>query len=400
MTTQADVQKFEAGSADIRFDPYNLSTERKAASAVRFPSFDDNSAMDFVLGLRKWNSAERYGAVSMAQASDFIEKVGLQESSRDCGYEEAFDTMLQSPSFAMKVRLFRSLQMLMWNVTMRAFHDDSEKYLAMMAATDHVGPGKLELNPDLDLPDYTRHEIHGQPGGYVGDPFAGWAYHWALARGFYYQFRHEENFMAVAQNCPKPADGQVRRILDLGCGSGLTTTALKLRFPQAEVWGIDAGGPMVRYAHHRAVRQNIDVNFAQRLVEDNKFPDDYFDIVSSYILFHEVRNDAAVRAAREIARVLRPGGVYNHVDTTTEGMRDAGEVTSTARPFPVREESNSLLSKANAWQNHRHNCEPWALEYLGSNFPAMLQAAGLVVTIAPAVPYMSPLAHLSAVKPQ
>ena len=399
MTIQIERETADGSSVDIRFDPYAVTPDRRAASAVRFPSLDENSAMDFVLGIRKWNSAERYGDASTRQAREFVRRAKLDDTSPDLGYEEAFETMLQLPAFAMKVRLLRSLQMMMWDRTMRTFHNHAAKYLALMEATDAAGPGKLELDADLDLPDYTRHEIHGQPGGYVGDPFAGWAYHWALARGFYYQFRYDENFMAVAQNCPKPADGKVRRILDLGCGSGLTTTALKVRFPDAEVWGIDAGGPMVRYAHHRAVTLNIDVNFSQRLIEDNKFPDGYFDIVSSYILFHEVRNDAAVRAVGEIARVLRPGGVYNHVDTLTAGMHEAAAATSSSRPFPVREESRTLLSKANAWQNHRHNGEPWALEYLDSNFPTMLRAAGLVVTVAPAVPYLSPLAHLSAVKP-
>jgi ubiquinone/menaquinone biosynthesis C-methylase UbiE len=191
----------------------------------------------------------------------------------------------------------------------------------------------------------------------------------------------------------KPADGQVRRILDLGCGSGLTTTALKTRFPDAEVWGIDAGGPMVRYAHHRAARLGVHVHFAQRLIEDNRFPDEHFDIVSSYILFHEVSHDAAVKAVREIARVLRPGGIYNHVDTLSEGMVEQGPTS-----YPVREESATIVSKANAWQNHRHNIEPWALEYRNSNFPGMLREAGFDVTVAPETPYGSPLPQLSAVK--
>jgi ubiquinone/menaquinone biosynthesis C-methylase UbiE len=380
-------------TTDVRFNPYHVLPEQKAARAVRFPKLDQNSVMDFVVGFRKWNSAERYGAGATAQANEHLRSRGLTTGESDTGFEQSFRTMLGSPSFAMNVRLFRSLQGLMWDHAMRAFHEDAGKYLALMEATDNAGPGSLELNPDLDLPDYTRHEIHGQPGGYVGDPFAGWVYHCALARGFYYQFRHEENFMAVAQNCMKPADGRVRRILDLGCGSGLTTTAFKTRFPDAEVWGIDAGGPMVRYAHHRAVRLGVDVHFAQRLAEDSRFPDQHFDIVSSYILFHEVCHNAAVKAVQEIARVLRPGGIYNHVDTLSEGMVEQGPT-----PYPVRDESATIVSKANAWQNHRHNIEPWALEYRNSNFPELLREAGFDVTVAPETPYGSPLPQISAVK--
>jgi ubiquinone/menaquinone biosynthesis C-methylase UbiE len=257
----------------------------------------------------------------------------------------------------------------MWDRAFRAFHGEAEKYLALMEETDNAGPGSLELNPDMFLPDYTCHEIHAQPGGYVGDPFAGWVYHWALTQAYYQaENEYDQAHLAVAQGCPKPADGEVHRVLDMGCGSGLSTTAYKERFPDAEVWGIDVGGPMVRYAHHEAVKKNIDVHFAQRLAEDTKFPDNHFDIVSNFVMFHEVDAPAAKKIVSEIFRILRPGGVFNHADSQTEG--------NPKRPLP-----RTIPIKARLWENHRHNVETWALDYAHTDFPQLMRSAGFDVDL-------------------
>jgi SAM-dependent methyltransferase len=219
-------------------------------------------------------------------------------------YEEAFNTMLQDPQYQVRTRLSRSAQHLMWDRAHRVFKNDPEYYLSEMEKTDKSGPGKLELNPDMHIPEYTKYEIHTQPGGYVGDPFAGWLYHYALALGFFQgKSDHDEIFLAIAQNHPLPKDGKVLRVLDIGCGAGQSTTAIKERFPNAEVWGIDVGGPMVRYAHYRAAKMGLDVNFAQRLAEDTKFPDGYFDLVTDHIVFHEIPAKQAKQVVAEMHRV-------------------------------------------------------------------------------------------------
>ena len=56
---------------------------------------------------------------------------------------------------------------------------------------------------------------------------------------------------------------------------------------------------------------DLDINFAQRLAEDTKFPDNYFDIVVVHLLFHEVSAAAAKNIYPEIHRVLRKGGVWS-----------------------------------------------------------------------------------------
>jgi ubiquinone/menaquinone biosynthesis C-methylase UbiE len=225
----------------------------------------------------------------------------------------------------------------------------------------------------MPLPDYTRHEIHIQPGGYVGDEFAG-----AIALYGFKQFDrqfafndHQEHHLAMAQQMPQPNDGaEVRRILDLGCGTGGLATALKERFPEAEVWGIDVGGPMVRWAHYRAVNMDIPVHFAQRLGEDTRFDSDSFDVVGSYIMFHEVSAEAAKKIVAETYRILRPGGVFRPIDFVTRGN-------------PAYKPPVTVMAKAAQWSDHRYNNERWSLEYRNTDFPALLRSVGFEVAIGP-----------------
>ena len=365
----AGTQQAMAAAADVKIDPFNQTDAQKELHEARFATLDQESLMSFAEGFKRWNATDLAGRDGRRGTNAFLRSKNLPIGRTDLGYEECFNIMLENQSFAAKIRLNRSAQALMWDRAFRAFHGEAEKYLALMEETDNAGPGSLELNPDMDLPDYTCHEIHAQPGGYVGDPFAGWVYHWALTQAFY-QGRNEYDqvHLAIAQSCPKPADGEVHRILDMGCGSGLSTTAYKERFPDAEVWGIDVGGPMVRYAHHAAVKKNIDVHFAQRLAEDTKFPDNYFDIVSDYIMFHEVDAPAAREIVPEIFRVLRPGGVFNHTDGLTAGN-------------PNGSLPRTIVSQARAWENSRHNVEPWVLDYAHTDFPGLLRNTGFDVDL-------------------
>jgi ubiquinone/menaquinone biosynthesis C-methylase UbiE len=156
----------------------------------------------------------------------------------------------------------------------------------------------------------------------------------------------------------------------MGCGIGQMTVALKERFPDAEVWGVDVGGPMVRYGHLRAQRLGVGANFAQRLAEDTKFPDNYFDIVTSYIMHHELPAASTRSVIDEARRVTRPGGVYYPIDFNSGGVA-----------APPR-------AMFGLWWDHRWNNEVWSLEYHGMNFTDEIGARGfsLVKGAKPALP--------------
>ena len=52
----------------------------------------------------------------------------------------------------------------------------------------------------------------------------------------------------------------------------------------------------------------------QRLAENTGFPDDHFDIVTSYIIHHELPKDISKKVFDEAYRITRPGGYFYPID--------------------------------------------------------------------------------------
>lgn len=329
---------------------------------ARMATLDLESLQDFTLGFRLMHS-KAIKKASMEAFDRLLEREGIDPATPMSAQQVASLVELD-PAITITSRSWLANQQITWKTLRDHFHQYSDHYLSEMEAADRAGPGTLELSPRMVIPDYTRHEIHIQPGGYVGDPFAGHIYHYGTNSFYISVIGHNEQdqiHKATAGRLPLPADGKVRRILDMGCGIGQMTAALKERFPDAEVWGVDVGGPMVRYAHMRAQRLGIGANFAQRLSEDTKFPDNYFDLVTSYIMHHELPASATRSVVDEARRVTRPGGVYYPID-----FNSAGTMAPPRAMFGL-------------WWDHRWNNEVWSLEYHGLNFTDEIAARGFSI---------------------
>ena len=340
---------------------YDLEPRGTTGRLERLPKLDLESQDDFLTAFRVWVGADLSDA-ARARAAKVLEKKGLDPEAA-ISKKQALALLGDDPLIGTRFLARATCQQLTWDILMKEFHDNADQYLAEMEAADYSGPGKLELNPEMDIPEYTRHEIHAQPGGYVGDPFAGHVYHYGTNNFYKGRNYQDELHDGIAKAMPGPVGGSVRRILDMGCSCGQLTVALKERFPEAEVWGVDIGGPMVRYAHMRAVDLGVDVNFAQRLAEDTRFPDGHFDIVTSYILHHEVTEEASKKIIREAYRVLRPGGVFYPVDFFTA-----------SRPRP-----KTAYEQVVAWWSHRWNVEVWRYDYENLDYVGEMRKTGFDV---------------------
>lgn len=327
----------------------------------RLPSLELESRQDFLTEFRSFSQRE-IGRAAAARIDQIFRAKGLDPQA-DPPLEQVLALAGDDPLVAMSVRAWVSCQQMTWSTLAEEFHSKADLYLSEMEAADHIGPGTLELNPGMKIPDYAKHEIHLQPGGYVGDEFAGHIYHYGTNNFYVNRNNQDEVLIGFAQAVPKPKDGKVLRILELGCSVGQLAVALKQQYPNAEVWGIDVGGPLVRYAHMRAVDMGVDVNFAQRLAEDTKFPDQHFDIVTSYILFHELPAEISRQVVREAHRVLRPGGVFFPIDFYTGSV-------------PV---TKNAAQKLRHWWDHRWNNEVWWNEYASLDLAAAMEDAGFDV---------------------
>ncbi|NJN36057.1 MAG: class I SAM-dependent methyltransferase [Nitrospiraceae bacterium] len=264
-----------------------------------------------------------------AYSRELLKKAGASMAPDKASCDAAEKILMQDPALKTYYRVKRSLQESFWNGIRRSFDSRRDSILQAMSAAAERGPGSAALNPNMPLPEYSQAQIHLQPGAYAHEELAGLFYDYGL-KVFMGGAADNDNLpKMVARIARMPADGKVRRVLDLGCSAGATTTGLKLVHLDAEVIGIDIAAPMVRYAHLRAVEQNIDVQFKQMNAEKMDFPDQHFDAVLAMLLFHELPPEASKRVLEESFRVLRPGGALTILDSPVSNT-----VTSTTCGLP------------------------------------------------------------------
>ncbi len=89
-----------------------------------------------------------------------------------------------------------------------------------------------------------------------------------------------------------------KRILDIGCGSGILIEELKKVFPKAEIVGIDSSIEMCRIC-----RKLSECIYGNALFLP--FKDDKFDLVVMFFSLHDLDVEKAISEAK---RVLRKGG--------------------------------------------------------------------------------------------
>ena len=114
----------------------------------------------------------------------------------------------------------------------------------------------------------------------------------------------------VERAAPKPG----QRILDLGCGTGTLAMMVKRAEPEAEVVGLDADPEILELAASKAEDAGVEVRLDRGLSTELPYEHDSFDVVLSSLFFHHLTGADKRRTAREVARVLRPGGELLVVD--------------------------------------------------------------------------------------
>lgn len=116
-------------------------------------------------------------------------------------------------------------------------------------------------------------------------------------------------------------------LLEIGCGTGITTAHLLAYRDHIEIVGVDNAPAMLAQA-----RQNLAEALDKghlHLVENDalsylqEVPDNSFDIVASAYTLHNFQDGYRSKVLEEILRVLKPGGLFINGDRYA--VDDAGE---------------------------------------------------------------------------
>lgn len=105
-----------------------------------------------------------------------------------------------------------------------------------------------------------------------------------------------------------------QRVLDLACGTGTLAIWIKQHQPQADVTGVDGDPAMLSIASRKALQADVLVTFDHALSGNLPYPDAHFDRVVSSLFFHHLTWENKERTAREVFRVLKPGGELHVAD--------------------------------------------------------------------------------------
>jgi SAM-dependent methyltransferase len=171
------------------------------------------------------------------------------------------------------------------------------------------GPTTLEYNPDLVAPAYwTKVWFHRTAGGWDACDYNGFVHgelvHKRLvAKSFPGDIFAQRRL--AAEQAPKAT---YRRILDCGASSGHYTQALSQVYPDAEVWGVDLSPRMLEHARRVGNAKGYAWKLFVRAAEDTGFEAESFDLVTSYIILHEMPPRAIKAWLVEALRLLEPGG--------------------------------------------------------------------------------------------
>lgn len=325
----------------------------------------DESYLDFVQSFRKVLIQDMFPVVAAAGEPKFAAWKEENNKTED-DLDDIKTVFRKLPVARTWQRFVRTQQEMMWRRTRESFFRVADQHVSELEAASDQGPAKLDADPAFKTPAWARQEIHLQPGGYTDDPIGGLVFHYGT-RVFYEGFNdQDEMHIELAELMTAPADGEVKRVLDIGCSIGQCSIALKKIYPDAEVVGLDVALPLLRYAKKRANDAGQEITFKHGLAEDTDYPDNHFDAVLSYILFHETPAENFPAILKEMHRILRPGGTFS----IFEFPNNYGENLAPSYRFLIDYDS-------------KNNCEPYSIGFVYSNFKGMLEEAGFTLEDGP-----------------
>jgi ubiquinone/menaquinone biosynthesis C-methylase UbiE len=118
-------------------------------------------------------------------------------------------------------------------------------------------------------------------------------------------------------------------ILDIGCSVGMSTFAMQEVYPAAQLTGLDLSPYFLSIANYRAEhQQSTQINWVHAAGESTGLPAHSYDLVSLFLICHELPQTATHEIFAEAKRLLKPGGHIAIMD-----MNPASEIYAQMAPY-------------------------------------------------------------------
>jgi len=208
------------------------------------------------------------------------------------------------------------------------------------------------------LPEYYTQDFHFQSGGYLSDDSAR-LYDLQVETLFYGSAAAMRRAgLAPIAGYLRARDQRQAALLDVACGTGRFLRQVRLAFPALKLTGLDLSRPYLE----EAARHLQGLRPAELIAGNGEaipLPDASQDIVTCIFLFHELPPEVRRRVTAEIARVLKPGGLFVFIDSIQMGDKPGWD--GLLESFPIRFH------------------EPYFRHYAIDNLDAMFEKAGLAL---------------------
>jgi SAM-dependent methyltransferase len=205
-------------------------------------------------------------------------------------------------------------------------------------------------------PSYYRRTFHFQTDGYLGHGSAAlYEAQVELLFGGTADVQRRQVVPPVVEFVRGLDEPTKARVLDVACGTGPVLRMLAAALPGTPLWGLDLSPHYVARAR-RALEGVVPLSLVVDDAAAMPFRDGSFDAVVNVYLTHELPADVRRQVFREIARVLRPGGLFVFADSA-----QAADVPGFARALDL-------------FPEHFH--EPYYRSYQREDLPARLDEAG------------------------
>jgi ubiquinone/menaquinone biosynthesis C-methylase UbiE len=216
---------------------------------------------------------------------------------------------------------------------------DDVKFLRSRGGAEALAPQwEADLaqitNPDLQYPEYYLTSFHAYDRGNMS---------WDAAMEV--EVAAYSVHAKIFAETGKTGDMQLRRsyhdlimqafpmppqtILDIGCSVGMSTFAMQEVYPDAQLTGVDLSPYFLAVANYRAQQKQVTpIEWVHAKAEHTGLPAHSYDLVSLFLICHELPQTATREIFQEAKRLLKPGGQIAIMD-----MNPASDVYAQMAPY-------------------------------------------------------------------